>query len=99
MEAWLTVERAATRLGLHPSRVRRLIASGDLSAEKMGRDWLIDAASLERLRSADRPRGRPLAPAHAWAILWLASGDSGLQAIAADWLEPWAASRLRRALD
>jgi excisionase family DNA binding protein len=95
----LTVPQAAERLGLHPTRVRRLITSGDLSAQKLGRDWLIDVESLERLRAADRPRGRPLAPAHAWAILWLASGEPQLQAMAADWLEPWTISRLRRAMD
>jgi excisionase family DNA binding protein len=95
----LTVPQVAQQLGLHPSRVRRLIAGGDLAASKVGRDWLIDEPSVDRLRTADRPRGRPIAPAHAWAILWLASGDAHLQAMAADWLEPWAASRLRRALD
>jgi excisionase family DNA binding protein len=95
----LTVPQVADQLGLHPSRVRRLIAAGDLAASKVGRDWLIDEPSVDRLRTADRPRGRPVAPAHAWAILWLASGDPQLQAMAADWLEPWAASRLRRALD
>jgi excisionase family DNA binding protein len=95
----LTVPQVADQLGLHPSRVRRLIATGDLAASKVGRDWLVDKPSVDRLRTADRPRGRPVAPAHAWAILWLASGDAQLQAMAADWLEPWAASRLRRALD
>src|SRR5688572_22506333 len=96
--SWLSVESAAALLKLHPTRVRRLIAGGELDAQKVGRDWLIDPISLERLRLAERPRGRPLAPAHAWALLWLASGDSRLQRMAADWTEPWAASRLRRAL-
>lgn len=93
-----SVERAAEALDLHPTRIRRLIACGQLAAEKGGRAWLIDPTSLERLRVTGRPRGRPLAAAHAWALLWLASGDPRLKAMAATWLQPWAASRVRRAV-
>lgn len=96
--SWPSVERAAALLGLQPRRVRNLIAAGELAAEKVGRDWLIDPVSLDRLRAAARPRGRPLAPAHAWALLWLASGDPTLASLANTWLEPWAASRVRRTL-
>jgi hypothetical protein len=98
LAAWPSVERAAAILDLQPRRVRSLIASGALAAEKVGRDWLVDPLSLDRLRVAERPKGRPLAPAHAWALLWLASDEPILKALAARWLEPWAATRVRRAL-
>lgn len=70
----LAVNDAADRLGVHPSRVRALIAHGELAARKLGRNWIVDEGSVdERL---DRPveGGRPLSTANAWVLLWLTSG-------------------------
>jgi len=43
----ITTTEAAALLGVTPQRVRALIKAGILEAEKWGRDWQIDAASVE----------------------------------------------------
>ena len=43
---FLTVEEAATRLGVSPATVKRRCASGLIDAERVGRSWLIDAQRL-----------------------------------------------------
>ena len=55
----LTVGEAAEELGVSASRVYQLIRSGALEAERIGRTWLVDDASVSaRVASATRP-GRP----------------------------------------
>src|SRR5262245_21065267 len=41
---------AATMLGLKPSTLRHQIKNGRLAARKVGRDWLVDRAEVERYR-------------------------------------------------
>jgi excisionase family DNA binding protein len=53
-----TVE-AARRLGITTGRVRTIIASGILPAQKFGRDWAIDEADVEKLAKSERKAGRP----------------------------------------
>lgn len=54
----LTTKEAAARLGVKASRVRQLIAAGQLTAQRIGRDWAIDERALPR--AAQRPgRGYP----------------------------------------
>lgn len=72
----LSVSAAAGELNLNPARVRALIASGALSAEKIGGVWLIDRASVARRKRRQTSPGRPLAPVNAWALLLLASGSN-----------------------
>ena len=43
----LTTAEAASELGVSDARIRQLAAAGDLKGEKRGRDWMIDAASVE----------------------------------------------------
>lgn len=43
---FLTVEEAADRLGVSVATVRRRAASGDLTATKTGKQWLIDAKAV-----------------------------------------------------
>ena len=75
MPAHIAVEEAARHLRLTPARVRALIASGGLRAEKVGSRWLVEWDSvLARERSQSAP-GRPLSARNAWALLLLASGD------------------------
>jgi hypothetical protein len=71
----LPVSAAAIALGVNPSRVRALISSGAVEAEKVGGVWLVDRVSIAgRIRQPGSP-GRPLAPVKAWAVLLAASGD------------------------
>lgn len=56
----LTVPQVAERLGVVQSRVRAMIKQGKFpSAEKIMRDWLIDASDLERPEVKCRRPGRP----------------------------------------
>src|SRR5438270_13079842 len=88
----LDVPSAARRLGVHPSRVRALLQSGDLKGRKLGGRWLVDAyASDARARSASVD-GRAYSPPGAWGFLALLSGER------APWLDPSARSRLRARL-
>jgi hypothetical protein len=90
----LPVSAAADELSVHPSRVRALIASGALAAEKVGGVWLVDRASIAGRNRQQTSAGRPLSPANAWALLLAASGEelpSGLKS-SARW-------RVRRALE
>jgi len=71
----LPVIDAANQLGVRPSRVRALIASGALDAEKLGGVWLVDSASVAGRRREKALAGRPIAPRNAWALLLEASGN------------------------
>lgn len=44
-------------LGVSPQRVRQMVQSGQLSAQKLGRDWLVDEKDLVLVK--DRKPGRP----------------------------------------
>lgn len=57
MSETMTTKEAADRLGVTPARVRQMVLSGQLPAEKFGRDLVIKATDLELVR--DRPMGRP----------------------------------------
>lgn len=48
----LSTKEAAERLGVTPQHLRRLIESGQLPAGRVGRQYVVDAASLEALRAA-----------------------------------------------
>ncbi|MGH7778146.1 MAG: PAS domain S-box protein, partial [Candidatus Dormibacterales bacterium] len=56
--AHLTVAEAAPILGLAPSYVRSLAASGELRAKKHGRSWLVREADVMRFVERPTPRGR-----------------------------------------
>jgi excisionase family DNA binding protein len=54
----LTIPETADRLGLSIAMVRRYCATGQLPAQKMGRDWVIRPRDVERFASTPRRRGR-----------------------------------------
>lgn len=54
----LTAKQAAEKLNVNDSRVRQLINSGKLPAEKYGNLWLIDEQDLELVKDR-KPTGRP----------------------------------------
>jgi len=53
----MTTKEAADRLGVTPARVRQMVLSGQLPAEKFGRDIVIKASDLILVKN--RPMGRP----------------------------------------
>lgn len=86
----VTTEAAAQRLGVSQRQVQRLIASGELAAQRTAGDaWLVDALSLNTLSRGRPTRGRPWSAETAWAALWSLSG------LGADWLRTRTAERLR----
>lgn len=90
----LPVTAVADELNVHPSRVRALIASGGLSATKVGGVWLVDRASISGRKRQHPSAGRPFSPINAWALLFEASGEQAPCA-----LGPSVRWRVRRALE
>jgi excisionase family DNA binding protein len=87
------VGEAAQRLGISEQRVRAMIASGRLPAEKLGGVWWISQRALACERFAAPSPGRPFTAAHAWAALVLASGENDLS-----WISRQSRWRIRSAL-
>lgn len=57
---YITVDEAAELLGLSAVRVRSLAATGELQAEKLGRDWIFSMDVIQRASRKERPgAGRP----------------------------------------
>lgn len=57
-DEYITVEEAATRLGISPATVKRRCSSGELPARKVGRGWVLEATRLPPPR-VRRPTRRP----------------------------------------
>lgn len=55
----MTTETAAKYLGVTAQRVRQLVVSEEIRAEKYGRDYLLDSASVRSYGKARRKPGRP----------------------------------------
>ena len=63
----LTVEEVARRLCVSRRRVQALVQSGQLPAERLGRQWVVRAAAVDRAENMRvRQPGRPLESAAAW---------------------------------
>jgi hypothetical protein len=75
MPSHIDVVEAARHLGVASSRVRALIASGGLQADKIGGRWLVAWDSVLARERAQAASGRPLTARNAWALLLLVSGD------------------------
>jgi len=89
----IAVQEAAARLGVHPTRVRQLVRSGDLAGHRVGRAWLVNPQEVARLAGQKARAGRPMAPARAWGLLDLLDGGSAL------WLPPVGRSQVRQLLN
>lgn len=89
----ISTAEAAERLGVSRRQVQRLIAAGELPAQRTAGDaWLVDPVALNALNRARPARGRPWTEETAWAALWWLSGlDVG-------WLGARTEARLRERL-
>lgn len=72
--AMLTVAQAADRLGVSRHEVHRLVARGDLTAERVGSVFLLHEKELRRRSAVAKGRGRLWSPATAWAAVQLLDG-------------------------
>lgn len=74
-ESWISLAEAAEQLGVSPVTVRNRLAHDQLVGRRIGRQWLVDARSLDELKHNRPATGRPLSPEVAWSVLLAASGD------------------------
>lgn len=96
----LSVPETAERLGVIPQRVRALVDSGDLAAERAGGVWLVDADAVARRAllaelGATSAAVRPWSTSTAWTVMRALDGDDELLRR----LDRKARYRLRRQLD
>ena len=84
-----SVPEVAAQLRVNTARVRAMIAADLLDAAKVGKRWVVSAASVERRQRSSFRAGRPLSPRRAWGLLLIASG------VRPAWLGPSDVSRLR----
>lgn len=54
----ITTKELATRVELSDIRIRQMILSGEIKAEKFGRDYMIDAEYIEIIKNRPERRGR-----------------------------------------
>jgi hypothetical protein len=90
---FLSVPDAARELGVNASRVRALLAGGQLDGIKLGGRWLVPWSAVRERRNTRPARGRSLVPANAWGVLALASGEQP------DWISRDERRRLVRLLE
>lgn len=55
----ITTDAAAKYLGVTPQRVRQLVVAETISATKYGRDYLLDAESVQTYKKNRKKAGRP----------------------------------------
>ena len=87
------VRDAAARLGVSERRVRAMIDSGRLPAEKIAGVWWIQRSALAARARGEARSGRSLSAGNAWGALLLASGERDLP-----WLSRQARWRVSSAL-
>jgi excisionase family DNA binding protein len=56
---FLSVPQAAAELKLSEGRIRQLLYSGTLKGERIGWQWVIERAEVERYKTERRRPGRP----------------------------------------
>lgn len=54
----ITTSEAAVRMGMSARHVRRLVESGCIKGQRIGRDWLIDPGSLNHYMRRRAPKKR-----------------------------------------
>ncbi len=78
-----TVQAAAVALNVSRARVQAMISTGELIAERVGRQWIIPRHAVFAYAKNPRLTGRPFAEASAWHLI--ADLNRGL--VPLDWLD------------
>lgn len=76
VDEFLSVPEASAQLGVNHSRVRALLASGQLAGEKIGGRWVVSRNGVQARLRLPHDHGRQLRPPNAWSVLALASGHA-----------------------
>jgi excisionase family DNA binding protein len=74
IRGYMSVQEASAQLGVNESRVRALLASGQLAGDKLGGRWVVSQEGVQARLQLPKGRGRQLRPTNAWSALSLASG-------------------------
>jgi excisionase family DNA binding protein len=82
----LPLDEAARRLGVSRRRAEAMVLSGQLPAERLGRQWVVSPQAVRRTAGVRSSGGRPVRPEKAWALIAelpdaLSGGPAGLDAI------------------
>lgn len=85
----MSVKDAAKALGVSGSRVRQILASGQLKGAMVSGVWVVDGNALALYRAVPRLQQRRWDVATSWAALFALSGQE------TPWLHPSTLSRLR----
>lgn len=90
----VSIREAAERLAVHPSRVRALVSAGQLTGRRVGSQWVVDLAALDRRQEivGAGATSRALSTRVAWAAAALLDG------VQTDWLTTSERARLRSRL-
>jgi hypothetical protein len=81
----LSVNQAATILGIDDSRVRQLLRAGILEGQQVGGRWLVDGHSARQRKERGSAAGRPLSVRNAWGLLAALSGQRSSGLSDAEW--------------
>lgn len=90
---YMSVSEASAQLRVNESRVRALLASGQLAGDKLGGRWVVSQEGVHARLRLPKGHGRQLRPANAWSALSLASGHAEQRGERHDW------QRMLRLLD
>lgn len=79
----LSLEQAAHQLGVSRRRVDAMVLGGRLSAQRVGRQWVVSPEAVRRAAGLRSVGGRPVGPKRAWALIeglpdGVVGGRSGL---------------------
>lgn len=55
-DEYLTVEEVAQKLKMHPGTIRRMLSKGELPGKRLGKEWRISAAELQKFMVGDSGR-------------------------------------------
>jgi len=89
---WMSTAEAARALGVTADRVRRLVASGALRAQRIGGRYLVRRDDVEARIDVGAPAGRPFSPRRAWILILLSGG------VVPEGVDPVTLSKLRGVL-
>lgn len=77
MSAVIGLDEAAQHLGVSRRRVNALVAAGDVPAQRVGRQWVVNVDELRRAaHHLQRHHGRPMTERTAWSVIQRGLSDA-----------------------